>query len=122
MRPPSLAPAYAALFPILVDVAREKGYALALHGSMQRDLDLVAVPWIDAAVGPRELVGALADCMKWQGPPSDDRVRGPVNKPHGRLGWIIQLDHGAYIDLSVMPCNAPAAPVVAPVPGPEATP
>ncbi|HKB93311.1 MAG TPA: hypothetical protein VKC62_03635, partial [Gaiellaceae bacterium] len=61
MRPPSLAAVYCYLVPILAEVAREHGYALAVHGTMARDLDLVAIPWIDAAGSPSELAGALVD-------------------------------------------------------------
>ena len=35
---------------MLCDVAREMGYALALHGSMNRDMDLIAVPWVVGAL------------------------------------------------------------------------
>jgi hypothetical protein len=101
VKAPSLAAAYAYIVPILVEVAREKGYALALHGSMQRDLDLVAVPWINDACDAGELVAAIADRIRYtstiHGP------RGPVEQPHGRLSWTIPLGGGAYIDLSVMP-------------------
>ena len=100
MKPPTLAAVYCHLVPILAEVAREHGYALAVHGTMARDLDLVAVPWIDAASGPTELVGALADRIRFAGPGNEPR--GPCTKPHGRLGWTITLDGGAYIDLSVM--------------------
>lgn len=51
--PPSPAAVYAHLYPSLVVDARELGYALALHGSMARDLDLVAIPWTDDAASAR---------------------------------------------------------------------
>lgn len=50
MKEPSIAPAYTFLYPILCEAARACGYALAIHGTMQRDLDLVAVPWVDEAL------------------------------------------------------------------------
>lgn len=81
-------------------IARHCGYAVAVHGSQQRDLDLIAVPWTDGAVGNRALVETLME-------------RGPfalgetVEKPHGRIGYVL---HGVpgnvgvkYIDLSVTP-------------------
>lgn len=98
---PSLAPCYLYVVPLLAEVAREHGYALAVHGSMQRDLDLVAIPWIDGPSGPVELVGALFDRLRFAS--AIDKPDGPTARPHGRLGWIIRLDGGAYIDLSVMP-------------------
>lgn len=94
--------AYPALYAItymrLVPIAREKGYALALHGSMSRDLDLVAIPWADDAADARELAQAIHDSTG--GVPGDD---WGSTKLHGRLCFPIHLGGGPYIDLSVMP-------------------
>ena len=35
--------------------ARHMGYAIAVHGSMARDLDLIAVPWVDRPADPHGL-------------------------------------------------------------------
>ncbi len=40
------------IYPQLVEEARRHGYALAPHGSLQRDLDLIAVPWSEEAAAP----------------------------------------------------------------------
>lgn len=32
-------------------LAREVGYAVGLHGSLRRDVDLIAAPWTDEVVG-----------------------------------------------------------------------
>ena len=46
MKPANRAAVYAAaLYPDLAEIAREHGYALAVHGSLARDFDLIAVPW-----------------------------------------------------------------------------
>lgn len=90
---------YAALYPELREVARQHGYALALHGSLVRDLDLVAIPWTDEAGEPDALVRAIVErCGALV--PGDN----PTPKPHGREAWTILFgDGGGYIDLSVMP-------------------
>lgn len=49
MKDPTRAPVFACLYPGLCDVARRLGYALAIHGTVTTDLDLIAVPWTDAA-------------------------------------------------------------------------
>lgn len=47
-KPTHVKPAlYAMFYEHLKDIAEEYGYNLLIHGSMQRDLDLVAVPWRD---------------------------------------------------------------------------
>jgi hypothetical protein len=106
MKPPTFAPAYVGLFPILAEVAQRRGYALAVHGSVSRDFDLIAVPWTDEAVPVEDLVRAIARQVGI----SDGSVfslsrcvASFEQKPHGRIAWSIPLSCGAYIDLSVMP-------------------
>lgn len=99
---------YAVTYMRLAPVARELGYALTLHGSMRRDLDLVAIPWTKDAVGARVLAESLArECGGFMRPHEADdefhRAGKPGYKPHGRLGWVILLGGQPYIDLSVMP-------------------
>ena len=106
MKPPTLAPAFASYYPILCEVAREHGYCLALHGTMARDLDLLAVPWTDEAVPAEELVEALWGRICWIST-KDKVVTGPEDKPHGRRAWCLPMMGGAYMDLSVMPRVAP---------------
>ena len=38
---------YAFFYEELKVIAKEYGYNLVLHGSMNRDLDLIAIPWVD---------------------------------------------------------------------------
>lgn len=89
---------YAALYPVLRQRAYELGYALTLHGTLTKDLDVLAAPWTEAAVPADELASALVEAAGGftSHPPSD--------KPHGRKAWTIYLgSSGGYVDLSVMP-------------------
>jgi hypothetical protein len=100
--PPSPVAVYAYALPKLITAARAVGYALAVHGSMVRDLDLVAVPWVADARSPVELIAALAAVFD----PTGKHIYGhtpPTVKPHGRLAFVIQLAGGPYLDVSVMP-------------------
>ena len=85
-------------FRLIWKVARECGYAVGLHGSMKRDCDLIAVPWTDEAVIAFELIDRLCAAL-------NATVVGPVaGKPHGRLGWNLQVDgYVKVIDISVVP-------------------
>lgn len=85
-------------FRLIWKIARECGYAVGLHGSMKRDCDLIAVPWTDEAVLAFDLIYRLCEALHAQ-------VLGPVaGKPHGRLGWILQVDgYVKVIDISVVP-------------------
>jgi hypothetical protein len=99
---PSPAPAYVFLVPLLANAARPLGYAIAVHGSLVRDLDVVAIPWTVDAAPAEELVAKLVATLGWT-TPADALVTGPEAKPHGRLAWSIPLDCGPWIDLSVIP-------------------
>ena len=85
--------------------ARELGYALGVHGSIKRDIDIIACPWTAEAVEAQELVDALRlACVDIIGF-AQYGCDGPfprTDKPHGRLCWTIHFN-GTYIDLSVMP-------------------
>lgn len=89
---------------MLSEIAQRHGYALAAHGSLQSDFDLVAIPWVencsDAHAIKNEFVDYLnvAICLFGTG------VDGtPELKPHGRQAWNLHLGNSAKIDLSVMP-------------------
>ncbi len=102
---------YTVLYPLLVEEARKKGYALAAHGSMIRDFDLIAVPWTEEATEPLELILALKDVVSGifhrEGFDQFLPDGNPTEKPHGRRAWSIHLTnsgcHGPYLDISVMP-------------------
>lgn len=103
-------PAYAIVFayalPTLQRIAREHGYALAVHGSMATDFDLIACPWIDEASDPAVLAEAIRYAVHGHENP---QFPNPEKKPHGRVAWTFYvnqhegLSYGPYIDLSIMP-------------------
>ena len=105
-----------AMYELLIEplraVARSHGYALAVHGSLVRDIDLIACPWTREAASAKALADAIeAEARRVNGrafplPHEDDewyRAGKPGLKPHGRLCWTFHLGGGPYIDLSVMP-------------------
>lgn len=93
-------PDYATAFTKTRIAAWQHGYAITLHGSFTRDLDLVAVPWTDRACDVETLVAAIEyrTCLKRQGPCTD--------KPHGRKAVSLlfpAFEDPRWIDLSIMP-------------------
>ena len=111
--PRRLAPAYAlgyiAVLPQFQAIARRHGYALAVHGSMATDLDLLACPWTDEATDAETLIESLRAHMngffaerEWD--------TNPSARPHGRRAWSLYATEdgakrceGPYYDISVMP-------------------
>ena len=84
--------------------ARGCGYALAVHGSLKRDIDVVAIPWTTMADGPDLLVQRLCGALAGKCGRAVYSNAEWVEKPHGRRAKIIMLPGMApEIDLSVMP-------------------
>ena len=50
---------YEGALPAVRRRARQLGYAIGVHGSMLRDLDLIAVPWIDVYADKDTLARAI---------------------------------------------------------------
>ena len=90
---------YLAMFDILREKAQTIGYCLAVHGSLIRDFDIIAVPWVEDCADAEELVELICETTGGFIAVGDTFK----NKPHGRIAWAIQLGGGPYIDLSVMP-------------------
>ncbi|MDE2098297.1 MAG: hypothetical protein KGL39_13675 [Patescibacteria group bacterium] len=96
------------LLPALRYQAHACGYALAVHGSVARDIDLIAVPWRESAVPADSLLEGLFKIV--------DAVLGvaTVEEPDfgncGRRRQVIYLTEkkggGPYLDMSVMPRSA----------------
>lgn len=99
---------YLSRLPAIREAAEAHGYAIGVHGSLQRDFDLIAAPWRDGATDADTLAHAVA-----QAACGIDRA-GTYDweqKPAGRLATSIPICwpawHGqpgaGHIDLSVMP-------------------
>jgi hypothetical protein len=94
------------ILPAMRRAAKDHGYALTVHGSLNRDIDIVAIPWIEHARDDADdLVKSICGAARG--------VTGRCNfmkdweaKPHGRRAKAILVWCGettANIDLSVMP-------------------
>lgn len=94
------------ILPPMRRSAQDAGYAITVHGSLNRDIDLVAIPWREHQVAePDRLVTLLCGAIAG--------VTGRCNferdwadKPHGRRAKILMAwcgENSANIDLSVVP-------------------
>ena len=103
MRQPTFAPAFVAMYPALCELARDRGYALMVHGTASLDFDLLAVPWTNEACEPLELVTAVAQRMHLLHGDFGTGMSEPELKPHGRISWLLEIGCGACLDFGVMP-------------------
>ncbi len=95
---PSFAPAYCAMYPDLAQIAKFHGYALAIHGSLIRDFDLICVPWIPEPSEPKEVVAEMVKSFALT------EIGEPETRDHGRLIYTLAVGFGeCFLDLSFMP-------------------
>jgi hypothetical protein len=117
---------YAFYFYALKEIAFKYGYNLVLHGSLSRDLDLIAIPW-QAELRPHEdmieefieaIGGDLQFANGLRRSYAPDQVWDKYKVTHhGRMQYVIDvnrecynkdgewIDPQYYIDISVLPAS-----------------
>lgn len=102
---------YAMYFQNLMEIARDMGYNLLISGSMNRDLDLVAVPWIDNPKSEMELIQAFDMYLRGESMDTKEYYMHNVLSG-GRSAYVINLNRNRdsegvdlqyYIDISITP-------------------
>jgi hypothetical protein len=98
MKDPNYAPTYMALYPELATIARKHGYALSIHGTLARDMDLVCIPWTKQPSKPDAVIDEITSTFHIV------KVGKLERHEHNRLVQTISIGHGeCFIDLSFMP-------------------
>lgn len=114
---------YAFYFDVIKEIGLKYGYNIVLHGSMNRDLDLIAIPWVYEIKDKVEMLNEI--CVLLGGhilkESDEDRQRQRI-KLYGRECWVINInrtikakydgmvssfeehsDPQYYIDISILP-------------------
>ena len=98
MKAANFAPVFACMYTELAEQARSSGWALAVHGTMGRDFDLVYVPWVRDPVEPKRVVSAACNWF------AIEQVGEPSTSYHGRLIYTVKLAFTeCFLDMSFMP-------------------
>jgi hypothetical protein len=109
MKPANSAPIYASIYAELAELCRSHGYALAVHGSLARDFDLVCIPWADHVSEPPAVVTAITNKFALR---LLDLPHRPAIKPWSREVYTLIFTWGeTAIDLSFTPRIASPAPI-----------
>lgn len=114
---------YAFYFDVVKEIGLQYGYNIVLHGSMNRDLDLIAIPWQEQIGDKMEMLNRIAEAIGGHilFETEEDRKRFR-EKFHGRQCYVINVnrtikakvqgmitefeeyaDPQYYIDISVLP-------------------
>lgn len=116
---------YGFYFEIIKEIGLKYGYNFVLHGSMNRDLDLIAIPWQEKIGDKKAMMDEIATTLGGQILVESDAERQLLrNKFHGRECWVVNInrdikmkyggmvtefieytDPQYYIDISILPHN-----------------
>ena len=107
---------YAMYYHYLKDIATHYGYNLLINGSMNRDLDLVAVPWVDNPQPEQNMIQEFEMYLTGMKVVDTKRKTPFTVLPGGRKAYTINLNRGDkngewvrfedeeyYLDISVTP-------------------
>lgn len=100
LKPASYGPFYAAgIYPKLADIFRRYGYALAVHGSVATDFDLIAVPWVAEASDHEPVIAEVEKLVAAKFARLDS-----VQRAHGRVTYKLAMSFGdCALDISFTP-------------------
>jgi len=95
---------YACMWEDFRNVALDCGWALALHGSLNSDMDIMAMPWVEDAKPVEEMLQALINLFGkeniWH---EKNKNQKPfIDKPHNRITYTISIWADFYIDVSII--------------------
>lgn len=106
---------YSEILPVIRIVAKRAGYAIAVHGSMTRDFDLVAVPWtkhflkpetllmrIEAAICEHRFIGSIKRLREIAR--AEKRINTHANVG---VGFVLMTGANTYLDLLVITPHSP---------------
>ena len=83
------------------EVAASCGWAVAIHGSMVHDLDLMAMPWVEEHTTADELAERISRIVVSENCYRPYVKSNPGDKPNGRIVYTI-FAGGTYIDMNVI--------------------
>jgi hypothetical protein len=103
---------YSVCLEPMQQIARDMGYNLIIHGSVNRDMDLVAIAWTDNPKPRIELIHAFCDFLGVEKFTNPDAYLY-TKLPGGRDSYVINLNRGSkhnnyqdaqyYLDISFTP-------------------
>lgn len=111
---------YAMYYEYLKEIAKDYGYNLVPHGSFNRDLDLIAIPWIDNPRPEHEMILEFQEYLT--GIKTTDHKGNAIYSilPGNRHCYVINLNRGNkhgewvrfedkqyYLDISVVQISKP---------------
>lgn len=94
---------YSACLHGMQEIARDHGYNLVIHGSMNRDMDLVCIAWVNNPKSHKELLKCFCEYLGvlYLTDQEDNPLHFQI-LPGNRSSYVINLDRGSkfngYVD------------------------
>jgi len=92
---------YASMWEDLKKAALSHGWALGLHGSLNTDMDIMAMPWDENASPVLDMIHSLCDCFTgtdWL----KQTMQISTNKPNNRVVYTLSIWADFYLDINVI--------------------
>ena len=90
---------YASMWDDIRQCAMDCGWAVALHGSLNSDMDIMAMPWTETAVSFYEVCRRIKTLFKGN---EFDWDIDYYSKPNNRIVATIPIWGDFYLDISAM--------------------
>lgn len=92
---------YAAMWGDLKNAALDCGWALGLHGSLNSDMDIMAMPWTEKATTVEVMLQTLEKCLtipdKFCG-----GIKKSTDKPNNRIVYSLSIWADFYLDINII--------------------
>lgn len=92
---------YACMWYDIRQCAMDVGWAVALHGSLTSDMDIMAMPWVEEADTFERLIDRISKLFS-ENDLSRQYVITYEEKPHQRVVATIPIFSDFYLDISTM--------------------
>lgn len=92
---------YASMWEDLKSAALNCGWALGLHGSLNSDMDIMAMPWTEDASPVEMLMDKLCECFTG-GKDLRKEVQIYFDKPGDRVVYTIPIWFDFYLDINIL--------------------
>ena len=89
---------YAAIWNDLRQAAMNNGWALALHGSLANDMDIMALPWVHSAQPEEQMIESIKRCFT-----EAEFIQVQVtDMPNKRRVYTLSIWADYYLDINVI--------------------
>jgi len=92
---------YASMWEDLKNAAMDCGWALGLHGSLNSDMDIMAMPWTKDAKSIEYMIDKLCECFS-----GNDDLKKTIlvsdDKPNNRVVYTLPIWADFYLDINII--------------------